>query len=58
MAGVIKEGAFADWVVLDEEIAGVEKEDLRFLKVRETWVGGRKVYEREADGGKEAKEDL
>lgn len=58
MAGVIKEGAFADWVVLDEEIGGLEKEDLRFLNVRETWVGGRKVYEREVEEGKEAKEDL
>ncbi|KAH6842540.1 amidohydrolase 3 [Chaetomium sp. MPI-CAGE-AT-0009] len=40
-AGVIREGAFADWVVLDEDIFGVGKEELRGLRVRETWVGGR-----------------
>lgn len=50
-AGVIKEGAFADWVVLDEEDA-VEKwvgdvEMLRRLRVRETWVAGRRVYKRD-----------
>lgn len=47
-AGVVKEGAFADWVVLDDG-GGVKKwagdlEMLRRLKVRETWVAGRRVY--------------
>jgi predicted amidohydrolase YtcJ len=58
-AGVIREGAFADWVVLDEEIGGVGKDGLRGLKVRETWVGGKRVYQREqeAEAG-EVKEDL
>ncbi|KAL2260958.1 hypothetical protein VTK26DRAFT_4912 [Humicola hyalothermophila] len=60
VAGVIKEGAFADWVVLDEDIAEMDKEDLRHVKVRETWVAGKRVYEREpeGDGGRGAKEDL
>lgn len=58
VAGVIKEGAFADWVVLDVDIAEVEKEDLRFVKVRETWVGGKKVFEREAEEERDVKEDL
>lgn len=43
-AGVIKEGAFADWVVLDEPIEEMDVEKLRTLKVRETWVAGRRVY--------------
>jgi predicted amidohydrolase YtcJ len=45
-AGQIREGAFADWVVLDEPLEGMNVEKLRDLKVRETWVGGRKVYSR------------
>ena len=58
-AGVIREGAFADWVVLDEEIGAVGEEGLRSVRVRETWVGGRRVYAREGEGEKaEVKEDL
>ncbi|AEO64549.1 uncharacterized protein THITE_2110802 [Thermothielavioides terrestris NRRL 8126] len=48
-AGVIQEGAFADWVVLDEDIADIGEEGLRKLTVRETWVGGRRVYHRDAE---------
>ncbi|KAM0333071.1 hypothetical protein ACHAQA_001729 [Verticillium albo-atrum] len=44
-AGVIREGALADWVVLDEPLDALEIDDLRSLKVKETWVGGRMVYE-------------
>lgn len=46
-AGVIQSGAFADWIVLDKPLEGMGIEDLRSLKVRETWVGGKKVYPRE-----------
>lgn len=45
--GVIQEGAFADWVVLDESLEGLAMDDLRKVKVRETWVAGRCVYRRE-----------
>jgi len=45
-AGVIREGSFADWVVFDEPLEQVAVEDLRSLKVRETWVAGRLVYSR------------
>jgi predicted amidohydrolase YtcJ len=45
-AGVIAKGAYADWVVLDKPLAEYGVEDLRTLKVRETWIGGRRVYER------------
>ncbi|KAM0287524.1 hypothetical protein ACHAQH_000478 [Verticillium albo-atrum] len=45
MAGVIREGALADWVVLDEPLDALEIDDLRDLKVKQTWVGGRMVYE-------------
>jgi hypothetical protein len=50
-------------VVLDEEIGGVGREGLRGLRVRETWVGGKRVYRREEEEEEEAeagevKEDL
>jgi predicted amidohydrolase YtcJ len=45
-AGVIQEGAWADWVVLDHPLEGLELEDLRKVTVRETWVGGKLVYQR------------
>lgn len=45
-AGVIREGAFADWIVLDTPLELVEINDLRNFKVRETWVGGEQVYRR------------
>jgi len=50
-AGVIQEGAFADWIVLDEPLGQLDIESLRHVKVRETWVGGRMVFRR---GGWEA----
>ncbi|KAL7923640.1 amidohydrolase family domain-containing protein [Trichoderma austrokoningii] len=46
-AGVIRRGSFADWVVLDEPLEDMDVEKLRTLKVRETWVGGRRVYSRD-----------
>ncbi|KAI0202066.1 amidohydrolase [Astrocystis sublimbata] len=46
-SGVIKPGAFADWVVLDKPLEDMDIEELRSLKVRETWVGGRRVYSRD-----------
>lgn len=46
-AGVIQQGAMADWVVLDEPLESLDVEELRHLKVKETWVGGRQVYQRE-----------
>ncbi|KAI2602072.1 amidohydrolase 3 [Hypoxylon sp. NC1633] len=45
--GVIKPGAYADWIVLDKSLDSMDIEDLRSLKVRETWVGGRRVYARD-----------
>ena len=43
-AGVIQAGAFADWVVFDSPIAADAAEALREISVRETWLGGRRVY--------------
>ncbi|KAF4334342.1 amidohydrolase ytcJ [Fusarium beomiforme] len=48
-AGVIREGALADWVVLDKPIESYDIESLRTLKVKETWVAGKQVYARPND---------
>jgi len=45
-AGVIEAGAYADWIVLDEPIETLDMEALRKLTVKETWVGGVRVYRR------------
>lgn len=45
-AGIIREGAWADWVVLDQPLEGLDLEDLRKVTVRETYVGGKLVYRR------------
>jgi predicted amidohydrolase YtcJ len=45
-AGIIREGAMADWVVLDRPLEMMDINELRNLKVRETWVAGRRVYPR------------
>jgi predicted amidohydrolase YtcJ len=47
-AGVIKKGAFADWVVVDERLENVNINDIRHVQVKETWVGGRCVYIRDS----------
>lgn len=49
-AGVIREGAFADWVVLDKPLEELSVDDFRGLKVKETWVAGRRVYRRPEQG--------
>jgi predicted amidohydrolase YtcJ len=45
-AGVIEAGAYADWVVLDEPLETMDVEALRKISVKETWVGGKRVYQR------------
>ena len=45
-AGKIEVGAFADWVVVDEELETMDVEALRKATVKETWVGGKRVYQR------------
>ncbi|KAF2644553.1 amidohydrolase 3 [Massarina eburnea CBS 473.64] len=45
-AGAIETGAYADWVVLDEPLEALDMESLRKVTVKETWVGGKRVYHR------------
>ncbi|KAI1425723.1 amidohydrolase [Xylaria sp. FL1777] len=45
--GVIEPGAYADWIVLDKPLEDMDIEELRSLKVKETWVAGKRVYSRD-----------
>ncbi|KAB5571877.1 amidohydrolase family-domain-containing protein [Coniochaeta sp. 2T2.1] len=47
VAGRIEKGMWADWVVLDERLEDLDVDELRRVRVRETWVGGRRVYKRD-----------
>ena len=49
VAGAIRPGAVADWVVLDRALDDYDIEELKTMRVTETWVGGRCVYGREQD---------
>ncbi|KAL7272245.1 hypothetical protein RUND412_004953 [Rhizina undulata] len=46
LVGVIQQGAWADWVVVDGDW---KVGDVRRLKVKETWVGGKRVWKARAD---------
>ena len=48
-AGVIRTGAYADWIVVDKQLETLDPDSLRKVKVRETWVGGKRVYRRPDD---------
>lgn len=50
-AGRISTGAYADWVVIDEPLEDIDVEKLLTLKVRETWVAGRRVYSKDGPEG-------
>ena len=41
--GMIREGMLADFVVLDQNLIQTEKEQLKDVKVLETYLGGKKV---------------
>ena len=49
--GVIKEGAIADFILLDDYPSNVSHDKLHRINVQQTWLGGEKVYDA-ADEGK------
>ncbi|KIW01427.1 hypothetical protein, variant [Verruconis gallopava] len=57
-AGILKEGAFADWIVLDNRLEDISSDEIRHVRVRQTWVGGQLAYERRAEEPGEIKEEL
>ena len=44
MRGSIATGKQADFVVLDRDIMTVPNEQLRATEVRQTWIGGQRLY--------------
>lgn len=42
--GAIEKGIWADWVVVDRDIFSDEGTGLRDLVIKETWVGGKRVF--------------
>jgi len=53
--GGVEKGMWADWVVVDRDVgADEEGKSLRDVVVRETWVGGRRVWPRDEDFVKES----
>lgn len=47
VAGRIETGMWADWIVLDQRLEDMDVDDIRRVRVRETWVGGKRVFKRE-----------
>ncbi len=44
--GTLERGKMADFILIDRDIFGANPRDIRETKVLETWLGGRKVWER------------
>jgi predicted amidohydrolase YtcJ len=44
--GTLERGKMADFIFVDRDIFGVTPREIRETKVLETWVGGRRVWER------------
>jgi hypothetical protein len=47
--GTLEPGKLADFVVLDRDITTIDPVEIWDMKVQQTWVGGRKVFDRTAD---------
>ncbi len=45
--GSIEPGKLADMIVLDQDILTIGPEKIMDIKVEQTWLGGRLVYERQ-----------
>ena len=43
-AGAIEAGKWADWLVIDKDVLAVIGKELRDVVVKETWVGGKRVW--------------
>jgi predicted amidohydrolase YtcJ len=44
--GTLERGKMADFIIVDRDIFGAPPREIRETKVLETWLGGRKVWER------------
>ncbi len=50
--GALETGKLADFIVVDRDVLSVPVDQIKDVKVLETFVGGKKVYERTAESGK------
>jgi predicted amidohydrolase YtcJ len=44
--GSLEAGKLADFAILDRDLLSCPADDVRTTRVLETWVGGKRVYER------------
>jgi predicted amidohydrolase YtcJ len=44
--GTLERGKLADFILIDRDIFAAAPRDIRATQVLETWLGGRKVWER------------
>lgn len=47
--GTLEPGKLADFVVLDRDITAIDPVEIWDMKVQQTWVGGKKVFDRTGD---------
>ncbi|HXW14874.1 MAG TPA: amidohydrolase, partial [Terriglobia bacterium] len=50
--GALEPGKLADFIVVDRDVLSVPVDELKEVKVLETFIGGKKVYQRTAESGK------
>lgn len=51
--GALEPGKWADFIIVDTDIAAAEPQELARTQVLQTWVAGKKVWERSASGAAE-----
>jgi hypothetical protein len=48
--GALEPGKWADFIVVDTDVAAADQQELARTQVLQTWVAGKKVWERPASG--------
>jgi hypothetical protein len=51
--GALDPGKWADFIIVDTDVAAADQQELARTQVLQTWVAGRKVWERSASGASE-----
>ena len=48
--GALEPGKWADFIIVDTDVAAADPQELARTQVLQTWVAGKKVWERTASG--------